>query len=153
MFRDKLYVLPIRNETQVAYVDRNITVHEHRAPTDESLALLREMEKKVREEILQGFELPIHNGTCYLQVVRMPEAIGHSLSVRAIMNFNGKNVSADVIITDMEIRNEEQFVSKMKETMAKVIMEFMIGNIDDKKSTGYEHLHEFFNRVHKYGLK
>jgi hypothetical protein len=38
-------------------VHEDVTVHEHRAPTDESVRLLREMERAARDQVVQAIRL------------------------------------------------------------------------------------------------
>lgn len=38
-------------------VHESVTVHEHRAPTDESVRLLREMERAARDQVVQAIRL------------------------------------------------------------------------------------------------
>ena len=40
--------------TRTEYVTRNVNVTEHRAPTDESVKLLREMEAKAEAEVIKA---------------------------------------------------------------------------------------------------
>ena len=47
---DKIILAPGRTRTE--YVTRE--VHEHRAPTDESVKLLREMEQKARDQVIEA---------------------------------------------------------------------------------------------------
>lgn len=39
------------------YVDRNVTINEHRAPTDESVKLLKEMEEKAEAKLIEAIRL------------------------------------------------------------------------------------------------
>src|SRR5574339_370103 len=53
-----------------SYVDRNVTVNEHRAPTDESLKLLNEMREKVERDFIGSFKLEnnLFNATVHLSM-------------------------------------------------------------------------------------
>ena len=65
---DKTYLTLPRQSTQ--YVDRNTTIHEHRAPTDESIKILREMEAKARDNLILAVRVDDGPMPMAVQVVR-----------------------------------------------------------------------------------
>lgn len=86
---DRTVVFPERSHTE--YVTR--AVHEHRAPTDDSVKLLREMEKKARDQVIEA----IHVGdTTFECVVHQQHDFASDLTTwRAVFSLNGKNLTAD----------------------------------------------------------
>ena len=65
--RDEPNVVIVQQPARTEYVDRHVTVTEKRAPTDESVKLLREMEAKAEAEVVKAvsvsnstFECVIH---------------------------------------------------------------------------------------------
>lgn len=52
------------NPTQVRRVTEHVTINEHRAPTDESVELLKEMEEAARNKFSQSIRLNINKFEC-----------------------------------------------------------------------------------------
>jgi len=77
-------------KTSSAPSHTSVTVHEHKAPTDESVKLLREMEKTSQDNILATLrvESNVVNGVAH--VVRMPHL--SDVEVITIIKINGTEV-------------------------------------------------------------
>lgn len=60
----------------------NVTVNEHRAPTDESIRLLREMEDKVRESLSSGIQF----GDNTFEATVYRDLLNNSLVIVFILN-------------------------------------------------------------------
>lgn len=62
--------LHVHGSHTTTYVDRNVTVHEHRAPTDESINLANEMRDKVEQNFIGSFPLEnnLFNAMVYLSL-------------------------------------------------------------------------------------
>ena len=75
---------------QTEYVTR--TVHEHRAPTDDSVKLLREMEARARDQVIEA----IHVGdTTFECVVHTQQHLADSaVEHTAVFSLNGKKLTA-----------------------------------------------------------
>ena len=69
------------------------TVHEHRAPTDESVALLKEMEKEAREKIIDTIRLEGNGFECV--VVSEFSAATMDTCLRAAFILNGRRMIAE----------------------------------------------------------
>jgi hypothetical protein len=89
MFRTPVVVVPDRTETQ--FVTREI--HEHRAPTDESVKLLREMEAKARKQVLDSIRLGDTAFECVVHVTR--DTMSGDTSLMAIFSLNGKKFTVE----------------------------------------------------------
>ena len=81
------------DNTRTEHVHHTATVHEHRAPTDASVALLKEMEaaaeKKLIESVHVGntaFECVIHTANDYLS---------DCVVMRAVFKLNGQQETVD----------------------------------------------------------
>lgn len=85
---DRTVILPTRTE----YVTR--TTHEHRAPTDESVKILREMEAKARDGVLSA----IHIKDTEIHGVVFYEPFNNRVTVR--VKVNGRTIDASVERTD-----------------------------------------------------
>ena len=67
-------------------------VHEHRAPTDDSVRLLREMEAKAHEQIVRSVHVGDATFDC---VVHMQQnMVDQSTELLAIFSLNGKKMTA-----------------------------------------------------------
>lgn len=84
---DRLYLPPNRTE----YVTRE--VHEHRAPTDASVKLLREMEAEAKEQVVEAIRVGNTTFECVVHVMKNP--LEDSLELRAIFSLNGKKLTAE----------------------------------------------------------
>lgn len=88
MFNRSLTILaPERHTTE--YVTRQ--VHEHRAPTDDSVKLLREMEDKAREQIVKAVHVGDHAFDCVVHHMRHHEDMSTELA--AILSVNGRKMT------------------------------------------------------------
>lgn len=81
------------------YVTRE--VHEHRAPTDESVKLLREMEAAADAKRIASFKLEGNSMTGAIEVWHEPHQ-GYSLFARAVFDVNGKRCTARAQIDEMK---------------------------------------------------
>jgi hypothetical protein len=66
------------------------TVHEHRAPTDESVRLLREMEQKARDQVVQAIRLEDSPIDCIVHV--QDNAMNAERDFCAYVRINGKRL-------------------------------------------------------------
>lgn len=85
MFRKPPIIVPVAGPARTEYVTRE--VHEHRAPTDESVRLLGEMEEAARQRIVDSIKLAGNVFNATMQVERFDyEGI---LRVRVVYKLNG----------------------------------------------------------------
>lgn len=92
-------------------LDRNITIceqnpttsiiHEHRAPTDESVKLLREMEKEARERVISSFVFS--DNQVKGSVVVMLNVMTSDKTVYIRYSLNGTEHKEEFTIQDIEI--------------------------------------------------
>jgi hypothetical protein len=68
------------------------TVHEHRAPTDESVRLLREMEQKARDQIIQAIRLEDALIDCVIHA--QEDFAGARMEYLVIAKVNGQRIEA-----------------------------------------------------------
>lgn len=88
IFGDKLFVTNHHHTAAPAYAQ---TVHEHRAPTDDSVKLLREMEEASRQSIV-GSALIEDNTLNGLVVVFNMEPVEWARLAYLRFKFNGKDI-------------------------------------------------------------
>lgn len=86
---DRTFVLP--GKTRTEYVTRE--VHEHRAPTDESVKLLREMEAAADAKRIATLKLEGNAFTGHIEVSQ-DVAQGYVVRAVAVFDVNGKRCTA-----------------------------------------------------------
>lgn len=106
-------VVVLNSPTRTEYVTREI--HEHRAPTDESVKLLREMEQKAKDQIIQA----IHVGNSVFEcVVHMNKSMmDGSTTILAVFSLNGKKMTAEFTAHEWRT-NTVQMVEGLKLAIA-----------------------------------
>lgn len=114
MFNRSVAVILPRTETQ--YVTRE--VHEHRAPTDQSVALLREMEEKARAEIVKAVHVGDASFECVVHLNKFP--VDGSTGLMAIFSLNGKKMIVEYREHDWRSTREQMLV-KLRDLMAEKI--------------------------------
>lgn len=96
---------------------RDIQIHEHRAPTDWSIKLLREMEEKIEQNRIASIRLDINevNGVIdiYQDMMNL-QTRGH-----AVFDVNGKRCEATAYVGYLD--QPEQLLLKLRDEIAKVI--------------------------------
>lgn len=94
----QIVVLP--SESRTEYVTREVTVHEHRAPTDESVRLLKEMETAARDKIDQSIRLDGNGFECVVEI--MLDNMSDQRIARAVFVLNGKRMDAEARVSRRE---------------------------------------------------
>jgi len=102
------------------------TVHEHRAPTDDSVKLLREMETKAEEQIRKAFPLNLNTleGTAFLN----RDCIGyrHVLIIRYVLNGVAHEFKG---ILPWELKLTDQVVAELKSQFAAHLTETFLSDL------------------------
>lgn len=81
----------IRYDTHVTErVHESVTVHEHRAPTDESVRLLREMEQAARDKVVQAIRLEDSPIDCVVHTQKDPMNARHDFCI--FVQINGRKI-------------------------------------------------------------
>ena len=84
-------------QTRTQYVTKE--VHEHRAPTDESVKLLREMEAASEAKRIESLKLTCNGFTAHVEVFR-DFALGYQTKARAVFDLNGVRMQAEAAVDD-----------------------------------------------------
>ena len=111
---DKIVLAPTRTRTE--YVTREI--HEHRAPTDDSVNLLREMEQKARDQVIEAVHVGDTHFECVLHTMKHP--IDASTELLAIFSMNGKKMTVSHREQNW-VGTKADLVIKLRDAMAKEI--------------------------------
>jgi hypothetical protein len=90
MFR-RPNVVVVNQPPRTEYVTRD--VHEHRAPTDDSVKLLREMEEKAKDQVIQAVHVGDTTFECVVHMQKHP--MDGSTSLLAVFSLNGKKMTAE----------------------------------------------------------
>ena len=83
---DRITVAPSRPEPYA----KTVNVHEHRAPTDESVTLLREMERTVEERRVASFHLEGNDLNGAVEAIR--SVVDGSVIFMAVFDLNGRRI-------------------------------------------------------------
>ena len=86
-------------------------VTEKRAPTDESVRLLREMEKEARNEVLKSIQLPENEFNGIVHLIR--DELSCSTKAAVLLKINGKNHKVLISFDDFVDDNIEKRIEKM----------------------------------------
>lgn len=116
-----IVVVPVER-TRTEYVTRTVNVHEHRAPTDESVRLLREMQEKAEAEVVKSVSVSNTLFECVLH--QHIDNLSDRMFWRAIFKLNGKQMTA-TNESDPRRRNygpdaRDNF-AELRDEMAKVV--------------------------------
>ena len=116
-------VLVIQPPARTEYVDRHVTITEKRAPTDESVKLLREMEAKAEAEVIKAVSVGNSTFECVVHQVR--DHMSDMMQSRAIFKLNGKQMTAKVETDPRKsgphMDGVRDVFDKLSDEMAKVI--------------------------------
>lgn len=128
ILRDNVYVLDgTRTEQVTTHTSARVEITEKRAPTDESVRLLREMEDAARKQV----DLAIHVGNTTFECVvhRARDFASCCVHFRAIFKLNGVQRTAEHIVRDKDVLSMEdtsQAMRALRDKIATVIATEMI---------------------------
>lgn len=112
---DSIHLHPQRTE----YVTKNVTVHEHKAPTDEAIKLYKELLEKARAEVVS---FVVQNGEpnllSHVKVCYQRDELREQAKIKVVFVLNGKQHEHE-FTTDMDTR----------ERMAKAIVNELLSGI------------------------
>lgn len=102
---------------------RNVTSHEHRAPTDESVRLLREMEEKSRDSVFAT--LRCQSTHFKVAAMAVEDQMNFEVVIRANFMLGDKHhdVEARVPMSDFHVGNDARtnFAKKVRDMLAEQI--------------------------------
>lgn len=97
MSEDQNEVLPrvfLFQEPRTEYVTRTVNVH--RAPTDQSVSLLKEMEQAARDKIEHSIAIGGNGFECVVYINK--DCMSHSTIGTAVFKLNGKQMRAEASV-------------------------------------------------------
>ena len=117
MFRRQNVLVVNQRPPHTEYVTREI--REHRAPTDDSVKLLREMEAKAQEQIVEAIHVGDTTFECVVHTIKMP--MDDATKWMAIFSLNGKKITAEYQEYDWKIIDKRDVMLKLRDAMAEKI--------------------------------
>lgn len=104
-----------------SHISASVKVDEHRAPTDESVKLLQDLEKKAQERILGGINLDNH-----LKVVGLEVETNIMFGRRDLLmafNLNGEKYRITVPVSDHFLDSPQTAARRLVDSMGKAAAE------------------------------
>lgn len=121
MAKNNVLFVPI-SETRTEYVDRNVDITINRAPTDESVKLLREMEDKAKAQVPQSIAVEENGFNCVVQAEH--HMLSDALMYRAVFDLNGKRMKAEATLSRHKMtgpNDHSGLLISLRDEVAKVI--------------------------------
>ena len=115
------YLSPQRTQTQ--YVTKE--VHEHRAPTDESVRLLREMEQKAKDQVIKSIQLEPNHLNANVYLYADPMSFNHMF--RVVFDINGHSYVSEIAIP--EDAPDSVVVQKLHQGISDVIAQKILEDV------------------------
>ena len=115
------------NPTRTQYVTRSVEVelHEHRAPTDESLKLLREMEEKVQASFIRRIDA--RDTAIPFETHSVRDALNDKLLFISVFSINGNRREIRTEVSSWDIRDPkfnpyDKIIADLSRDIAEVLL-------------------------------
>lgn len=140
-----------REETKYVPYDKNVTINERRAPTDDSVRLLKEIQDKAVENIISSFVIKSNHLNAACLFFEMDYCMGFSYKMCAKFEINGKEHVVEMTVERMDKvltydgYNDlfEQFITFLHEAYAKEITKELL---DMRRDLVYKSFKDFTPR-------
>lgn len=123
--RDRDPQVVLIDNTRTEHVTRTSVVHEHRAPTDASVALLKEMEAAAEKKLIEAVRVGNTTFECVLH--KYMDCINNQVVVRAIFNLNGVTDTVEHRWSPYSDTGEVHGYRELRDKIAEAIATKMIG--------------------------
>mgnify|MGYP000724599503 CR=1 FL=1 len=111
---------------RTAHHHHRTEVHEHRAPTGESVRLLKEMEEAAREKVLAA--IPLENNQIDCKVVFERSFADMTLTATAVFTLNGKRLRAEASVYESATPEAHRdLLKKLHEAIAAEVAAKILG--------------------------
>ena len=97
----------------------NVNIQERRAATDESVRILREMEKEVQQKITDSIR--VQNCEIDLVVHTYPDYLNHQFLMALIYCINGKKTQVDLTFNMLELQDKEKVLDTIIQRLSESI--------------------------------
>lgn len=98
------------------HISQSTTVHEHRAPTDHSVALLAEFQEKAEAKVIKAIAVEDNKFNCVVHT--MHDCGGDRFVARAIFDLNGHKMHVDADVSGIEVADKEKLILKLRDAVA-----------------------------------
>ena len=105
-------------------------VTEKRAPTDESIRLLKEMEEEVKNNIIDSIRLT--NNGFEGQVLVNQNYINGQLDILVVFKLNGKKIVTKFFINHFDVNHKDKWIPELIDAVAKDISIEILSNVFNK---------------------
>lgn len=94
----------------------NVDIREHRAPTDESVKILREMESAAKQEVIKSIQVKdtLVDGVLHMSL----DPLSCKRRFKFIYSINGRKMTTDFSIDDYEYEASKDWIGKLVETVS-----------------------------------
>lgn len=120
----QIVVVPVRSEPSSVTHHHSTTVHEHRAPTDASVALLKEMEAAAEKKIVETIRVGNTAIECVLH--KWMDNLSDRMVMRAVFKLNGITETAEHRWSPCFDADEGHAMRELRDRVAEVIATKMI---------------------------
>lgn len=124
-----IVVLPVSSGPDSVYHHHSTTVHEHRAPTDASVALLKDMERAAERKVVETIRVANTAIECVLH--KQDDMLNNQVVIRAIFKLNGIVETADHRFSPYSDAGEVHAYRDLRDKIAAVIATKMIASAFD----------------------
>lgn len=108
----------------------NVTVEEKRAPTDESVRLLREMEEKIQKSLVQSIRVENTEFNCVVHVFE--DLMSSQFRLMAVFKLNGKQERAEYRTNTWQFSPEEA-ITRLRDAVATKIANLIAGSFSKEQ--------------------
>lgn len=112
------------DNSSTEYVTRHVTVEERRAPTDDSVRLLREMEQKARDQVEKSINVGGNGFECVVNIFK--EALSMDTVAVAIFKINGKSMRAEARVRGWDNLKDADLAGKLRDAVAQEVAVFVL---------------------------
>lgn len=99
------------------------TVHEHRAPTDDSVKLLREMENKAEEQVIQAVHVGDTTFDCVIHFSL--DVLSMKKKMRAIFSLGGRKMHEDIVCCQDD--DDQTMLGKLRDAVSQRVASEILG--------------------------
>lgn len=124
MFNRRPTIIQVNQPQRAEYVTRE--VHEHRAPTDQSVALLKEMEKAAAAKLISAVHVGDTAFECIIHKFR--DNLSDRTVVCAVFSLNGKKMKAEHSYRPQDPSDDVKAATGLRDEVAKIIATEMIAS-------------------------
>lgn len=128
-------IVHVHQPERTEYVTRTVNVHEHRAPTDQSVALLKEMEKAATDKIVESMRVTNSDFEAVIQWywdVMNDQTVGV-----AVFSIGGTKLRAEHRGRVDRMEQSTDFILALRDAMAKEIANHILGKSMPKELPGF----------------